>query len=360
VAVSHASAARQRVAPPACRIEAVRAESMLVAVAGECPFAGAPDASRRCRLGAGPSGPFTVSVSDGSLVLAPTDDPRRLEAEVEHPFRFRASAPVDEQRLMLTERAELAAGAVRTAPEMPVLALSTSDHGLVGELQLGRRAPTRGLEAIVGPLPLSCDAIAATSDPEPETTTALLTPPIGGELRIATTLPLAVRPFRAAPIAAEVRPRERAAFLPVWIIDRQDDAARVVIAFSDGSEVRGWVDASALREASETEEDIASRMIGTPAETETIRHGLLGGMESLTAPPEADEQIGPAVLRPGSAIFASPGGALWAHNADTPLEVRVRWDRSSRYAELLEVPGIWITPQRAYVRRSELSIPTQP
>lgn len=323
-------------APPACRVEAARAEGLLVA-----PEEGDP---------------FTVAIADGTLAFTPTEDDRRLAAHVDHPLRFRALAPLDDQRLVLADGGDFAAGAVRAVAGSPIVSITRGDRALAVHVVLGRRAPLepQGVEIVAGPLDLACDGVRSRDDPM--MTSALPRHVTGGELRVATTLPLVVRPVRAAPTSVEVRPRAQGGFVPVWMIDRQGDDARVSIAFSDGAAVSGWVPLSALREASAAEAELLARV--TAAEPSALALSLLGERATPDAPPAIEGYVGPASLRPASAIAATPGHAPWARSADTPLEVEVRWLRGAPHVELLAVPGMWIPSGHAWAERGDVSLPT--
>lgn len=323
---------------PACRVEAVRAEGLNVS--------------------AGDLLPFEASVSDGALAFVPGGDDRHLTAEVERPLRFTATARTDEQRLVLARAAELAAGGVRAVAGQPVLALSPQGAGLIAHVQLGRGAPPAGraLELSVGPVAVACDDVITEPDPEPRVATALPRHVPGGELRVAATSPLVVRPVRLAPARVEVRGRGQGAFVPVWVVDRQGDDVRAVIAFSDGARVEGWVPVTVLREPSAAEAEAIERLVSS-AVPETMALGLLGILEATQPGAQAEEYVGPASLRPGSAVHAEPGGARWAESGEHPLEVRVRWQRGSAHAQLLEVPGMWAPPERAWVQRGDVSLP---
>ncbi len=323
---------------PACRIEAARAEGLSVS--------------------AGDLLPFETSVSDGALAFVPGGDDRHLTAEVERPLRFTAAARADEQRLVLARAGELAAGGVRAVAGQPLLALARQDGGLIAHVQLGRGAPVAGraLELSVGPVVLACDEVIAEPDPEPRIATALPRHVPGGELRVAATTPLVLRPVRLAPARVEVRGRGRGAFVPVWVVDRQGDDVRAVIAFSDGARVEGWVPVTVLREPSAAEAEAVERLVSA-AVPESMALGVLGVLEGTQPGAQADEYLGPASLRRGSAVHAEPGGARWAESGEHPLEVRVRWQRGSAHAQLLEVPGMWVPPDRAWVQRGDVSLP---
>lgn len=325
------------VSPPVCRIEAVRAEGVVVAP---------PEMD-----------PFTAHVSDGALALVPTDDDRHVVVHVEHPLRFSGEARTDEQRLVVARTTDLAAGSVRVAAGVAVSGIARDDTGLLATLQIGRAPPevVPALDLAVGPVPLACDDVIAEADPEPRLSSALMRQVPGGEVRVAATLPLVVRPLRLAPARVEVRPYEREGFVPVWTIGRQGDDVRVAIAFSDGTRIEGWVPLTALREPSAAEAEAIERL--TSLSTEPMALGMLGVLEGTQPGAQADEYVGLASLRPGSAVYAEPGRTRWAESAEQPLEVRVRWQRGARHAQLLEVPGVWVPPERAWVHRGDLSLP---
>jgi hypothetical protein len=238
-----------------------------------------------------------------------------------------------------------------------VLALAHTDRGIAAQLQLGRRSPSgEGVELAVGPVRVPCDSIASLAEPEPAATTALPRHVTGGELRVASALPLVLRPLRVAPAELEVRPAHRDDFVPVWMIDREGESARVVIAFGDGSRIEGWVSTTALREPSSDETARVERMVREEGST-PVSYAALGATEALSPGPQADEYVGPASLHAGSAVLASPAGSEWARSAAQPLEVRVRWQHGQRYAELLEVPGMWIAPGHAWIERGDVAIP---
>lgn len=321
-------------APPECRIEAARAERLIVS---------------RER-----GDPFTVALSNGVLALTPTADGRRLTAEVEHPLRFRATAPLDDQRMVLARAAELTAGAVQAVAGASVASLATNDRGLVAQLALGRSLSGPGIELLVGPVSLDCAQLAVSH--EPSTASVLPRHVTGGELRIASALPLIVRPVRPAPLSVEVRPREQGGFVPVWIIDRQGDDARVAIVFSDGARVSGWVELSSLREPSAEEAERIERIVGM--EPERLDLNLAGATPEPDTPMAIEGYVGPASLRPSSAIMPAPGEAPWARSAEAPLEVQVRWARGDAHVELLEIPGVWIPAGLAWAERGDVALPS--
>lgn len=322
--------------PPPCRIEAARAEALTVAAAGVSPFG--------------------VSVSDGSLSFVPSEDERRLTVLVEHPLRFSATGHPEDQRLVLARGASFAAGAVHAVEGAPVIRIARTPRGLEGVIQIGRAPPGSGLELAVGPVPLECGDVIAEPAPEPRAVPSLPRQVPSGELHVAAASPLVLRPLRLAPARVEVRARGRDAFVPVWVIDRQSDDARVAIAFSDGARVEGWVPRTTLREPSAAEAELVARWIaGEPPGPVAL--GTIGALETTPPGPQADEYVGPASLRPGSPIAAEAGGAPWARNAEVPLEVRVRWARGSAHALLLEIPGLWVQPERAWVERVDVSLP---
>lgn len=331
--------ARVGPAPSTCRIEAVRAESLTVAP---------------------PRGDsFLVAVSDGALSFVPTEDDRSLHAEVEQPLAFRAQAPSREQRLALAADVDLAAGSVRAARGSAVLAIARAGDGVVARLKLGRRSAldTRGVELAVGPVAIDCAHIAA--DAEPIQTSAHPRHVPGGELYVASMVPLVVRPLRAAPLTVEVRAGSRGGFVPVWVVDRRGHDARIVIAFSDDSRIAGWVPRNALRAPSAAESETIERLISQerPASFELDTLGELG---PRAVPHLADGYVGPATLRSSSAIAAAPGDPPWARSADRPLEVQVRWERGSPHVELIEIPGMWIPEGRAWAERPDVSLPDGP
>ncbi len=329
------SEASAEVLSPECRIEAVRAEMLSVALPGQEPFA--------------------VSITDGALALVVTDDGRALDAEVEHPLRFTARAPIDELHLVTRVEGELAAGALHVVPPLPVLALARGERGVVAHLQLGRRSPAEGVELDVGPVPLPCESVIAPAEAS-STATALPRHVTGGELRVASAVPLVLRPLRVAPSQLEVRPAHRDEFVPLFMMNREGESARVAIAFGDGTRLEGWVATSALREPSADEAARVERMVREEGST-PIDHAAIGAFEPTQAGVQVDEYVGPASLRPSSRVRVAPGEAQWAVSAAQPLEVRVRWQRGARYAEIVDLPGMWITPGRAWVERGDLAIP---
>ncbi len=333
---SHASAAAEPSAP-ACRIESVRAEQLEVRPEGQAPF--------------------LVAVSDGALHFRLTENGEVLDAEVEHPLRFHARAPVEEQRLVIRAERELAAGSLHLVPDVPVIGLARAEHGVAAELQLGRREPDNlvGVELAVGPVTIPCELVVPEEDPL-RSRTALPRHVSGGELRVAGVLPLSLRPLRVAPTEVEIRPAHRDDFVPVWMVDRQGESARVIVEFGDGAELVGWVPLSALRDPSTEEAEQIDRMVHEEGSS-AVSYGTLG-LPQLTEPgPQADEYVGSASLRPDSEIFAQPGEGAWARSVAQPLEVRVRWQRRARFAQLLDVPGMSIEPEHTWVARGDLSIP---
>src|SRR5690606_3841697 len=122
------------------------------------------------------------------------------------------------------------------------------------------------------------------------------------------------------------------------------------------SRVAGWVPLSALREASAEETEIVERAVAR--EPSAIGLSVLGEMGGGGGDPlPVEGYVGPASLRPSSAIAAGPGEAPWAHSAEAPLEVEVRWLRGARHVELLEIPGMWIPSGHAWVERADVAIP---
>lgn len=344
VAESRPAPARvARVAPaperPDCRVEAARAEDVTVELEGRPPF--------------------SVAVSDGLLWLVPTDDERALRVEARQPLRFSARARVDEQRLVAVVEADAAAGVVRLVPGLGVLGLRQGEQGgLAAYVKLGRRSPlaVRGVELRVGPVSLPCGGVRAEHDPEPRSSTSLLRDVPEGELRVAASAPLVVRPVRAAPAHVEVRPVERSGLVPAWVVDERGDDARIVVAFSDGARIEGWVSASALREPTTDEAEAVERIVRERA-GDPFGLAMLGGGHTPEVAAQPDEYVGLASLRPGAAIFVQPGEGRWAASSESPTEVRVRWQRGARHAELLAIPGLWAPPGHAFVRRDEIAIP---
>ena len=318
-----------------CRIEAARADDLSVAAPGRDPF--------------------PVAISDGLLALVPTDD-GRLSAHVEHPLRFHAEASVADQRLVLLAETDFAAGAVHATGGASIVALARSARGLTLHLALGARSPSdpRGIELVAGPLEADCDEVGPRDGPRSSVSLPRRIP--GGELRVASALPLVLRPVRAAPTSIELRPRDPGGFVPLWMLDRQGEDARVAMEFSDGARVSGWVPLVALREPSAEEAERVDRAV-TSAPT-TVGLAELGMMGEGPEPLPIEGYIGPASLRPSSAIAAAPGEAPWATSAASPLEVEVRWLRGASHVELLEIPGMWIPTGRAWAERGDVAIPT--
>jgi hypothetical protein len=324
--------------PSRCRIAAVRGEGLEVTPEG--------------------GEPFRVAISEGALVFAPTDDGRELAIESEQPLRFAGRARVEDQRLRVRVETDAVAGGVHLVPGVEIIGLSGEESGLNVFVQLGRRSPVavRGIELAVGPLPLPCDAVIAEPEPEPRSATALVRAVPTGELAVAAALPLVVRPLRAAPAHVEVRPRDRMGFVPVWVVDVQGESARIAIALSDGSRLDGWVERRALREPSAAEAETVDRVIAAPA-GEPMGLGVLGAIPPPTVAAGPDEQLDHASLRPGTAIYARAGEGRWAESGPVPIEVRVRWRRGAGFAELVEIPGLWVPLGYAWVRRDELVLP---
>jgi hypothetical protein len=299
--------------------------------------------------------PFPVAISDGVLAFLPTGDDQALTVHVEHPLRFDAWAPLAHQRLVLVREADFAAGAVHAAAGASVVAMTAHERGLTLHLALGARSPIdpRGIEIAAGPLEADCNQVGPG-----DSAREAVAPPrhvTGGELRIASALPLVLRPVRAAPTFIELRPREASGFVPLWMLDRQGEDVRVAMEFSDGARVTGWVPLTALREASAEEAEIVERAI--TREPSFVGLARLGAMNEGDAPLPVEGYVGPASLRPSSAIAAAPGEAPWARSADSPLEVEVRWLRGATHVELLEIPGMWIPSGRAWAERGDVSIP---
>lgn len=322
--------------PAECRIEATSADEL--------------------RVSAADRDPFPVAISDGVLAFLPTGDDRALLARVEHPLRFEARAPLAHQRLVLVREADFAAGAVHAAPGASIVAMASRERGLALHLALGARSPVepRGVEIVAGPLEAGCDQVA----PRDASTSTISLPRRvpGGELRVASALPLVLRPVRAAPRSIELRPREASGFVPVWMLDRQGEDARVTLEFSDGARVTGWVPLTALRDASAEEAEVVERAI--TREPSSVGLADLGLMSDGAEPLPVEGYVGPASLRPSSAIAAAPGEAAWARSAESPLEVEVRWLRGASHVELLEIPGMWIPTGRAWAERGDVAIPT--
>lgn len=326
------SRAEIRVPPPrpACRIEAARAEAIEV------------------------SAEISVSVTDGALSLSPTDDPRRLAVRVEHPIRFEGTASIDDQRLTSSEPLELAAGALRAPTGVEILSIARGDRGLIAHLALGRAAGERGITLVAGPIAMPC-AIDANADGEAREIRPR--PPAGAELRIARRSPLEIRPVRIAPRTIEVRARRDDGVVPVWIVDRQADAARIVIEHADGSRVEGWSPLEALRAPTAAEAEAIDRLVLDPSEPAVIPAVVPALGEPAPIAPNADELIGTGTLRARAEILDDANGERWAFVADTSIEARVRWARGHASVEILELPGATITPGRAWIRRADVSMP---
>lgn len=323
-----------RIPPAECRIEATRAEALIV---------GPEDGE-----------PFTVAVTDGLLTLSPTADGRLLHASVEHPLRFEATAPLDDQLLVLSKDAELAAGSVRAPAGTRVVALAQTERGLAGSLAFGRSFDRAHPTLVVGPLRLDCEALTIADSPTP---TAVHPRAISGaEVRVASALPLVLRPVRAAPTTVQVRPREQDGFIPVWMTDRQGDDARVTIALSNGALISGWAELATLREPSAEEAEVLHRALS--AESVRLDVNLVDELPAPEPPAQGDGRVvGRASLRASSPIRPHPEGAPWARSSAAPLDVQIRWTRGAEHAELLEIPGMWLPRGRSWVERDALVFP---
>lgn len=300
--------------------------------------------------------PFTAAIDRGAATLTPTDDPARYAIEVASPLRFDATARSDGQMLELAVAGERAAGAVTVAPGTLVRTLHARGEQLVAELQLGHRVPgaRRGLELAVGPVPIDCaDVRAVSSDRLPLATP---TPLPSVAIRVADP-PLTLRPVRAAPAEVTLTPLERGVPVPVWVLEEHGDDARVAVAFGDETRVEGWATRASLRAPSD-EEAIWIEAITADVDPGEAVHAW-GGHAAPEPTPEENVYVGVASLRPSSPVLASPDGPRWAESVDVPLEVRVRWDREADHAQLLRIPGLFVSAERAWVRLRSLSIPSR-
>ena len=143
--------------------------------------------------------------------------------------------------------------------------------------------------------------------------------------------------------------------VPLWVLEERGEDARVAIAFSDGARLEGWVAREALREPSAEEAEWIERITADVDPGEALH--AYGGHTAPEPAPEENVYVGLASLRPFSPILVAPDGARWAESVEHPLEVRVRWDRDADHAQLLRIPGLFVSAERAWVRVRSLAIP---
>ena len=295
---------------PTCRLEVRSADAIEVDVSGVEPFG--------------------VAVSDGVVSLAPTDDPATYGLAVTAPLRFDGVARADGQLLELSGAGVHAAGSVTAVEGTLVRTLHRDGARLMAELQVGQRVPgaRHGLELAVGPVPLGCEDVRGVESDRLTLATPRRIPSVA--LAVADP-PVVLRPVRAAPTELSLRPLERGVPVPLWVLEERGEDARVAIAFSDGARLEGWVAREALH--------------------------AYGGHTAPEPAPEENVYVGLASLRPFSPILVAPDGARWAESVEHPLEVRVRWDRDADHAQLLRIPGLFVSAERAWVRVRSLAIP---
>lgn len=298
--------------------------------------------------------PFGVAVSDGVVSLAPTDDPATYELAVTAPLRFDATARADGQLLELSRAGVHAAGSVTAVEGTLVRTLHRDGARLMAELQVGQRVPgaRHGLELAVGSVPLGCEDVRGVESDRLTLATPRRVPSVA--LAVADP-PVVLRPVRAAPTELSLRPLERGVPVPLWVLEERGEDARVAIAFSDGARLEGWVAREALREPSAEEAEWIERITADVDPGEALH--AYGGHTAPEPAPEENVYVGLASLRPFSPILVAPDGARWAESVEHPLEVRVRWDRDADHAQLLRIPGLFVSAERAWVRVRSLAIP---
>jgi len=332
----------------------------------------APFASPRCVLdsatrtttigvdpGAGVPG-FDVVADRAKLVVAPDGG---WEARVIEPLSFHGAT--DEPELV-TARAVEHGGLVHLEPGRRVDSVRGDASVLVARAWLASSADEPGsIEIAVDDVRFACD-----------------------DLRVAGLGDQGGRPLRPVDLWAPARmadvgsielrdtPHGRGARLVVHgdglfvhVLERDAAAALVVLQWSDGSRVRGWVDASELREPDPDETlrigrvmgglaaldvgALAPLSFGSTAFFEWERAGL-GGLRRRPSWPPTPQPIR-ARIAPGTPVYAAPGRARWATvTGDAVFFVGAR--PTCEWVSIERAPGFVLPPLRAWVRADALRI----
>lgn len=335
--------------PPICRFSLPAESSVAIAIAprGRLPR-------------------FEVIAMDATM--SPARD-GGWEADVGGPLAFRGV--VDEPALV-TARAVDDGAVVHLEPGRSVdsLRLARAPGGLVGRAFLVSRSdePTR-LELTVSDVPFACaDLRVARADDDGARD--LRAADIWSPVRMADGGALDVRDAPGGRVRATVRGEG----LFVHVLEHSDEAARVVLQWSDGSLVRGWVDAAALREPEPEERLRIGRAMGGLAELDVTGfaplstwvpgmglglgrmgegRGPWGGLRPRERVPESPSVS--ARLAEGTRVYAAPGEGAWATVAGDGV-FRVAAHPSCAWVAIERAPGLVVPPLRAWVRAGALRI----
>jgi hypothetical protein len=353
-ALSAAACARERpgLASPAARVVPAATPTGRPICRFSLPAGG--EATIAVEPGTGLPG-FDVRARDATLSPARGGG---WEAEVRAPLAFRGSTAEPE---LVTTRALDRGGVVhlQAGRRVDSVHLVRSEAGLVGRVWLVSRGdePT-SLEIAVDPAPFVCADLRVPRFDE-DAARDLHATDIWSPVQMADFGLLALGDAPAGPVRATVR----GAGLFVHVLERRGNAAHVVSEWSDGSRVRGWVDAAALREPEPEERMRIGRAMGGLAELDILGSlvplspwmppgGLLGGgpfRRPRISCPREDPPTASTRIAAGSAVYATPGRGAWATVAGDAI-FRVGARPSCAWVWIDSAPGLVLPPLRAWVR----------